>query len=116
MRRGRLPERAVALTFDDGFRSVAREAAPLLRDRGVRATVFCVSGRLGGESDWPSRRPGAGTAQLADADELAALAADGWEVGCHGATHAPLVDADASFLRRELVDAETRSRAWSACR
>src|SRR5262249_55751929 len=47
LRDGRLPARAVALTFDDGFASVVEHAAPLLHERGLRATVFCVTGHLG---------------------------------------------------------------------
>src|SRR5262249_16377676 len=59
LREGSLPERAVALTFDDGFANVHEEAAPLLAERGLTATVFCVAGHLGGRSDWPSQPPSA---------------------------------------------------------
>ena len=51
-------ERLVALTFDDGFSSVARNAAPILSSYGVSATVFCVAGHVGGRNDWPTDRPG----------------------------------------------------------
>ena len=47
-------EPSVALTFDDGFASVAEEAAPMLAERGIPATVFCVAGHLGGLNDWPT--------------------------------------------------------------
>ena len=40
-------ERLVAFTFDDGFSSVARHAAPILSSYGVSATVFCVAGHVG---------------------------------------------------------------------
>jgi peptidoglycan/xylan/chitin deacetylase (PgdA/CDA1 family) len=40
------PERAVLLTFDDGRGSVWSVAAPLLRRRGMKATVFLVPGRM----------------------------------------------------------------------
>lgn len=36
----------VALSFDDGYRSVFTHAFPLLRDRGLTATVYLVSGTL----------------------------------------------------------------------
>ncbi len=46
--RGRrtLPERAVLITFDDGARSVHDEALPLLRERGLPAAAFVVTGLL----------------------------------------------------------------------
>jgi peptidoglycan/xylan/chitin deacetylase (PgdA/CDA1 family) len=38
-----LPPRAVALTFDDGYRNVLEVAAPELARRGMRATIFVCS-------------------------------------------------------------------------
>jgi peptidoglycan/xylan/chitin deacetylase (PgdA/CDA1 family) len=40
--RGRRP--SLALTFDDAYRGVLRNALPLLRQRGLPATIFAVSG------------------------------------------------------------------------
>jgi peptidoglycan/xylan/chitin deacetylase (PgdA/CDA1 family) len=45
------PERAVALTFDDGDESFVRFAAPVLRRYGFRGTVFFLTGRAGAR-DW----------------------------------------------------------------
>lgn len=42
-----LPERTVCLTFDDGFRSVASLASPILARRQLPATVFLVTGTVG---------------------------------------------------------------------
>jgi peptidoglycan/xylan/chitin deacetylase (PgdA/CDA1 family) len=44
---GSAPERAVVLTFDDGYRSVFQHAYPLLRERGLSATVYLVSDVVG---------------------------------------------------------------------
>ncbi|MDH3226788.1 MAG: polysaccharide deacetylase family protein [Thermoleophilia bacterium] len=46
----RLPPRAVALTFDDGYRDNLDEALPLLEELGAPATYFLVSGLLDGET------------------------------------------------------------------
>src|SRR5204862_10841 len=78
----------VAITFDDGFASVARTAWPLLAERGLTATVFCVAGYLGGANDWPTQATGAPRLPLADAASLTALAAEGVELGAHGSTPA----------------------------
>jgi peptidoglycan/xylan/chitin deacetylase (PgdA/CDA1 family) len=103
LRDGDTSTRRVAITFDDGLASVARAAEPLLADRGLRATVFCVAGHLGGTSDWPTAIPGSPQLELAGPDELAALARRGWEIGAHGMTHMPLRGEDASVLDREIV-------------
>ncbi len=97
----------VAITFDDGLASVARAAAPMLAERGLRATVYCVAGHVGGTSDWPTALPGSPALELADAEDLAGLAREGWEIGSHGMTHMPLRTDDPVALEREV----TRSKA-----
>ena len=49
---GRLGERSVAITFDDGYADNAQIAAPLLREHGMHATFFVASGFLGGGRMW----------------------------------------------------------------
>jgi hypothetical protein len=41
---GRLPARAVLITFDDGYKSNLEIAVPILRRRGFSATFFVVAG------------------------------------------------------------------------
>jgi peptidoglycan/xylan/chitin deacetylase (PgdA/CDA1 family) len=97
-------ENVVAITFDDGFASAAEVAAPLLLERGLTATLFCVAGHLGGASDWQTARRGSYESRLADAARLTELAAAGFEIGSHGMAHAPLADAPEPVLLQEIVD------------
>src|SRR4051794_7024490 len=50
-RRGAIPappaDRTLAVTFDDGFRSVHRLAAPIMRELGVPGTLFVPTGLAG---------------------------------------------------------------------
>jgi len=43
---GRLPQRAVCITFDDGYRDNYEYAFPILKQYGVRATVFVTTGTI----------------------------------------------------------------------
>jgi peptidoglycan/xylan/chitin deacetylase (PgdA/CDA1 family) len=91
-------EKRAVLTFDDGYDAIRTEALPLLRARGFSATVFAVSGRLGGRNDWDRERPGE---PLLSAGGLKELQAAGIEVGSHGATHRALTALDDAELAAE---------------
>src|SRR5688572_13678458 len=77
----------VALTFDDGLRSVL-DALPLLR--GVPATIFVVAGRVGLDNRWPSQPAGIARFELLTWPQLAELRDAGFEIGGHTATHPDL--------------------------
>jgi peptidoglycan/xylan/chitin deacetylase (PgdA/CDA1 family) len=93
------PGRAV-LTFDDGYAGVLLRALPLLRARGFHATVFVVSGKLGGANDWDGETPGDA---LLTADGVRALASAGIEIGSHGATHRALTELSDAELAEEVA-------------
>jgi peptidoglycan/xylan/chitin deacetylase (PgdA/CDA1 family) len=53
---GTLPDRAAAITFDDGTRNLLTHAAPVLRDLRLPAAVFLATGPMGtDETLWPDR-------------------------------------------------------------
>ena len=52
---GSLPPRAIAITFDDGYRSVHDLALPVLKEFGLPATVFVTSGYIGERNMWNDR-------------------------------------------------------------
>ena len=56
LRDGTLPGRAAVLTFDDGTRNLATNAAPILAELGLPAAVFVVTAPMGtGEALWPDQ-------------------------------------------------------------
>lgn len=84
----------VVITFDDGCETDWLLAAPSLKERGFGATFFVVSRWIGRRAGYLKRA------------QLRALAAEGFEVGSHSATHAYLSELDGSSLRREIVDSK----------
>jgi peptidoglycan/xylan/chitin deacetylase (PgdA/CDA1 family) len=103
---GTLPDRAVALTFDDGYASVVETAWPILRARGMPATLFAVTGHLieGQRFAWDRDQPHDDRYRLSSADELVAAARDGLDIGSHTVTHPWLPRLDHDEVKRELVD------------
>ena len=95
------PDR-VALTFDDGFASVAEVAAPILRRAGVPATLFLTTGHVGGDNRWPSQPRGAPMRSLLSWPQVKALVREGWEIGSHSQSHPDLCRLSDAELAAEL--------------
>lgn len=91
--RAPLPDRAVCVTFDDGFSCVAEYALPVLQGIGWPGTVFVAPGWLGREYTHFGRA-GNESDRIMDSDALRALRDQGWEIGGHTHTHALLGDLD----------------------
>jgi peptidoglycan/xylan/chitin deacetylase (PgdA/CDA1 family) len=89
----------VGLTFDDGYADFAEHALPVLARHGMRATLYVVAGRIGGENEW-DEGPRLG---LLDAAGVRAVAAAGHEVGSHTVHHVPLAGVDAATLESEVA-------------
>ncbi|GGV11281.1 hypothetical protein GCM10010495_25790 [Kitasatospora herbaricolor] len=88
-------ERLVGLTFDDGYADFARYAVPVLQQYGFTATAYVVPDLLGRVNDWDSDGP---RKQLLTVDQVAGLAAAGWEIGSHGLGHRALPGLPADQL------------------
>ena len=91
-----LPERCVAITVDDAFRSFLKGGMPLLREYGYPATLFVNSGEMDGPDylNWA---------------DLRLLAQEGIEIGNHSAAHGYLLDrrpGEGPAVWRERVKAE----------
>ena len=96
-----LPEKVIAITFDDGYKSVYRYAWPILQKHSFPFTVFINPNLVGGSStmSW---------------DELRKLSAQGNTIANHTAGHPHLVrlldgESEANWkkrIQREIADAE----------
>jgi len=86
---GRLPNKPVLITFDDGYHETAEYALPILRRYGFTAVVFIVTGRLGGTNTWDEAQ-GCSTARLMTGEQIRHWAGQGIEFGAHSRTHADL--------------------------
>jgi len=104
--RGKPDGSQVALTIDDGFRSVFEQAMPLLERTRFRATLYLVSGRLGGWNDWEVQQ-GEARAPLMSVEEVRAWLAAGHRIGAHSMTHPWLTRIPLARAREEIRGCRT---------
>lgn len=82
-------DKAVALTFDDGYKDFISEAYPLLESYGFTATVYVITNRLN-------------DSRHLSEDDVVFLANRGIAFGSHSVTHSNLARQSGADLRREL--------------
>jgi peptidoglycan/xylan/chitin deacetylase (PgdA/CDA1 family) len=97
------PPGYAAISFDDAMRTTLTVALPVLREHGIRATVYATIGFIGGVSPWVGPKS---ENRIMSEDELVELAAAGWELGAHTMTHPDLSLLDYEACRREIEDSK----------
>ncbi|HEV2269776.1 MAG TPA: polysaccharide deacetylase family protein [Steroidobacteraceae bacterium] len=99
----------VALTFDDGYADTLTTAAPLLKQYGVRATCYVVSGAVGAYNRWDAeyvreRKP------LMSREQLDQWLAAGMEVGSHSLSHPRLHELPQDVAQHEIAGSRAALR------
>jgi peptidoglycan/xylan/chitin deacetylase (PgdA/CDA1 family) len=117
--------RVVAITFDDGSKSVRRDAWPILEAAGFTATAFVPTAWVGRPDAvrWAGLESARDTADRDELvcmswEDLAALADGGWEIASHTRTHPYLTMLDDRRLADELAGsrADCEQRLGRGCR
>jgi peptidoglycan/xylan/chitin deacetylase (PgdA/CDA1 family) len=123
--RGPDADRAVAITFDDAYRSVLELARPILDRYAMPATVFVPTAFAGTEKPmswrgidhWPTSEYAAELVPMSW-EELGQLVGANWEIGSHTRTHPWLTLLDDRRLAEELAGSreECERRLGVPCR
>jgi peptidoglycan/xylan/chitin deacetylase (PgdA/CDA1 family) len=106
-----LPEGAVLITFDDGYRDNLENALPILRRHGYPAVVFVPIGFLDDGKPLPHEEPLRLLGVRNDTlgwDELAELEAGNVRIESHGIAHRPLSELDPGEATREIALSKLR--------
>ncbi|HEY7018488.1 MAG TPA: polysaccharide deacetylase family protein [Gaiellaceae bacterium] len=110
--------KTLAVTFDDGVRSVLDRAAPVLDELGLPATVFVPTELVGSAEpmSWPGVERWVGGPHERELvplgwDELRGLRERGWEIGSHTRSHARLITLEDAALTEELEGSRARLEA-----
>lgn len=84
------PEKAVILTFDDGYTSHYQSAYKLLNEYGMKGVFFIIS-------DKPDNDP-----NYATWEQIAEMSESGQEIGSHTVSHPNLADLPEETVKHEL--------------
>lgn len=98
-----LREKLAVLTFDDGYRDILA-VRDFIKAERLKPTVFVLAEpMLAADGEVAPGRP------FLSIDEIHSLRRDGWEIGCHSATHADFsMLQDEEVLAREIRGAKLK--------
>jgi peptidoglycan/xylan/chitin deacetylase (PgdA/CDA1 family) len=106
-----LPDGAVLITFDDGYRDNLQNAAPILERHGYPAVQFVPIGYVGDPLPLPHEEHLAARGVLnrtVDWEQLSELEALGVRIESHGISHRPLADLELDEAAREIAISKLR--------
>ena len=94
-----LPERAVAITFDDGYADNEIAYQALLK-RKMKATWYITTQSIGDKTSWETRAP---RTNMLNTARLREYNNNGMEMGSHSHTHKPMTQLDVKKQEFELL-------------
>ena len=102
---GCFPARSFAVTFDDGYQSVYREALPVLQELCIPATVFLAVGRPS-PSDSATRLPVLSGRTMLNWGQIREMHRAGISFGAHTLTHPDLTRLSSTDAEAEIRDSQ----------
>jgi peptidoglycan/xylan/chitin deacetylase (PgdA/CDA1 family) len=99
--------KGVAITFDDGMRSVYRNALPIIREHGVPAHMFLATDAVGSGKPWPRNAANGPIFDMLNWGELEKLHETGVLIESHTHTHPDMRTLTAEQMTEECERADT---------
>ena len=100
---GKKNGKVVGITFDDGYKNILLNAAPILKKYNFSATCYIVSDSVGTSNTWDlsngiTQRP------LMNKTEIKSWLEMGMDIGAHTKTHADLTAISKLEAQKEIID------------
>ncbi len=108
-----IPDKAVVLTFDDGYSSLFTHATPVLQKYGFKAVLFLTTGAVGCDSYkcLPNCELYPADDRPLNWDELLQMKASCWDIQAHGHRHFAHADLSPTELEQEIMDCNKSIKA-----
>ena len=103
-----LPEtdQGITITFDDGMRSLYKQALPVLRDHAKPAHLYLTTGSVGKNNRWPTQPEAAPGFDMLTWQEIEQLHAAGIFIDSHTHSHPDMRKLDEQAMQQECETAD----------
>jgi peptidoglycan/xylan/chitin deacetylase (PgdA/CDA1 family) len=107
---GTLPERTVVVTIDDGLADFYQNALPILIKHGLAATLYVVTGVVGGRCAWLDPED-EGNRPMLTWEQIGEISRCGIECGAHTHSHPELDVLPIEAVRKEILESKAALEA-----
>jgi len=100
-----IPEKAVIITFDDGYENNFKSAVPIMKKYAFKAVFFIVAQAVNRDNFWhnPENEK---RISMVSIEQIKETAADGYEFGSHTLTHPNLEKIDEMRMNTEIFESK----------
>lgn len=99
-------KKGVAITFDDGMRSLHEKALPILRDYAKPAHLYLTTGSVGKNNRWPTQPESAPGFDMLTWEEVEQLHSAGIFIDSHTHSHPDMRKLDKEKMEQECESAD----------
>lgn len=100
------PEKSILITFDDGYLSTLKKAAPVLKKFNYPAVIFVPTSFVGSYNAFDADIFYEPKEPICSWEELQQLEEAGFSVQSHGTSHSHFSNISNEQLRREIIDSK----------
>jgi peptidoglycan/xylan/chitin deacetylase (PgdA/CDA1 family) len=102
---GHFPQKGICLTFDDGWKDTYVNAFPVMRDLGIKATIFLIPSCIGAVTAQVTAE-GEGTREHMSEPDIREMSQFGIEFGSHSMNHKLFNEIEIDEIEPEVVESK----------
>jgi peptidoglycan/xylan/chitin deacetylase (PgdA/CDA1 family) len=103
---GKLPDKPIVITFDDGYRDNYYYAYPILKKYDYTATIFVTTGTVGGINEFDYQARIQPKNKMLAWNQIKEMSNNGITIGAHTLDHVRLTKISQAAARRQILESK----------